>query len=52
VDSVQDTLTTLQHETLANFGLNLFTPKEKMAFLRTVIMAKKSDAVVFFGVVL
>jgi len=41
LDRMQDTLTTLQHKTIANFGLNLFTPKEKMAFLRTVIMAQK-----------
>ena len=29
----------LRHETLAHFGLNLFIPNEKMAFLRTVIIA-------------
>ena len=39
LDNVQDTLTTLRHETLAHYGLNLFTPNEKMAFLRNVIFA-------------
>jgi hypothetical protein len=36
---VQDTLTSLRHETLAHFGLNLFIPNEKMDFLRNVIFA-------------
>ena len=41
---VQDTLTSLRHETLAHFGLNLFIPNEKMAFLRTVIIAGQGGA--------
>ena len=41
---MQDTLTSLRHETLAHFGLNLFIPNEKMAFLRTVIIAGQGGA--------
>jgi hypothetical protein len=36
---MQDATETLRHETLAHYGLNLFTPNEKMAFLRNVIFA-------------
>jgi len=45
LDSVQDTIETLRHETLAHFGLNLFTPEEKETFLRDVILAGKNDEV-------
>ena len=34
----------LRHETLAHFGLNLFIPNEKMAFLRNVIIAGQGGA--------
>lgn len=42
---VQDTLETLRHETLAHFGLNLFTPKEKKIFLDSVRAAKNDPKV-------
>jgi len=44
-DSVQDTLTTLRHELLEHFGLNLFEPIEKMAFLRHVIISSKNKEI-------
>jgi N12 class adenine-specific DNA methylase len=41
---VQDTITTLRHETLGHFGLNLLTPADKLAFLASISRDKNTNA--------
>jgi hypothetical protein len=42
LDSVQDTLETLRHETLAHFGINLLAPSDKAVLLVDIIAAKEN----------
>ena len=39
---VQDTITTLRHETLGHFGLNLLTPTDKLAFLGDIARSRNN----------
>lgn len=45
MDSVQDTIATLRHETLAHFGINLLAPGDKLVLLVDVIAAKGNKAI-------
>ena len=38
------TITTLRHETLGHFGLNLLTPADKLAFLASISHDKNTNA--------
>jgi hypothetical protein len=45
LDSLQDTLETLRHETLAHFGLNLLAHGDKAVLLGDIIAAKGNKAI-------